>query len=502
MEKKKTGKIIALVVAIVLVAAATTVGVMAATGVFKSNKAKAFELLNQAADKLSWSATGEYVGTSELNESWSEKGVSTNVQISNLQLDSSLELDDLELSKYTLGMDAQHDTKNTKTSAVISLAKGDSKLSMNYYVDSEKIAFTLPELINGKVFKMNLDDMKDSMAENEMPEVNPATLQKFEEDCLDFVKEELEKIHDEITCETLTGDKAGYKLTIPKATMDEVMNDLVTFMTGQEDMVNFINSYVAKMTYKLKEDGSAESTTEFDLMSTLKMAAATVSQYTQDFDFNVYGENGSLTGLETSAAIEEVPVTVSLEFDGEKNNSTVTLKAGVNYDGQDVGVTLTKKDTKADTCVSEFALDVTAAGLSIGTLKLTETINPSDNSYSLDGSLNAMGIEMGSLTANGSIKDMKQGSSVNYVLDDVSLTVDGIKYISFAMDVKMGVLENSSIEPPQGEEVEFKDSTSLEQYSEEIGENAIKIITDWGLLEYVLGSAMTGEGDDSLSLLS
>ena len=61
MEKKKNVKVIVLIVAIAVVLIGTSAGVMFAFGVFSSDKAKAFDLLKQAPEKMMYTSSGEYI---------------------------------------------------------------------------------------------------------------------------------------------------------------------------------------------------------------------------------------------------------------------------------------------------------------------------------------------------------------------------------------------------------------------------------------------------------
>ena len=78
MEKKKSkGKLIALIIAIVVVVGVVTTGiVLAATGtLFGSTKEKAFDLLKQAPEKMTQSAVSKQLGLDELSKAMLEKAL-------------------------------------------------------------------------------------------------------------------------------------------------------------------------------------------------------------------------------------------------------------------------------------------------------------------------------------------------------------------------------------------------------------------------------------------
>lgn len=101
MEKKKSkGKLIALIIAIVVVVGVVTTGiVLAATGtLFGSTKEKAFDLLKQAPEKMTQSAVSKQLGLDELSKAMLEKGMDINYKIKDIQSsDSSVDLSGMEM---------------------------------------------------------------------------------------------------------------------------------------------------------------------------------------------------------------------------------------------------------------------------------------------------------------------------------------------------------------------------------------------------------------------
>lgn len=128
MEKKKSkGKLIALIIAIVVVVGVVTTGiVLAATGtLFGSTKEKAFDLLKQAPEKMTQSAVSKQLGLDELSKAMLEKGMDINYKIKDIQSsDSSVDLSGMEM-----GAGLSLDVNNKKASAKIALSKDGSQLS-------------------------------------------------------------------------------------------------------------------------------------------------------------------------------------------------------------------------------------------------------------------------------------------------------------------------------------------------------------------------------------
>lgn len=476
METKKTGKIIALIVAIVVVVAGVSVGVMAATGVFSSSKQKAFDLLAQVPEKVLYSSIDEYTGAVDMSKEMLEKGGQTGFKISDLTLDSSIAPTGLDLSGFSAELSAKSDKAENKTSMSANIAKGDSKLSLNCYTDKEKVVLSLPELVSGKVFKIDLAAMKDALGSMQAMTTASPEMEEFAEDIEEFFEDEIKKVKDDIDCEKLSGDKNGYKLTVKKESMDTVMNDFVEFLTEHESVVTTINTYMKTLMYA-QTGGMGE---DFDLIKTVKEITSKLSQYTQDFSFEVYHVAGKLTGLQATFMAEMIPFKATVDFEGDKENSTVTMKIMAEQNGQEAGVTLIKKNKKADKYESSCSFDISAAGSSAVTFEMTESVNPSDNSYALDWGINAEGSEVIKLKANGAIKDLKQGSYANLVLDDVSASVNGVEYVKMALDIKIGVADGN-IEAPQGEEVTVKSGTEVLPYMTEAQTALTKIMSDWGI---------------------
>lgn len=478
METKKTGKIVAIIIAAVIIVAGVSVGVMAATGVFSSSKSKAFELLAQAEEKLMYSSVNEYIGVSEMQKEMLEKGGQTSWKVSNLKLDSSIAPTDIDLSEFTAELSAKSSKKDDKSSMSASLAKGDKKFSFDMYVDKEKTVIALPELIEGTVFKLDYEAMRSALGSMAAATASPE-MQKVAEDFAEFFEDEIKKVKDEISCEKLSGDKAGYELVIKKETMNTVMNDFIAFVEEQKTLVDSINSYMGTLA-NLQSASYGELDGNFDLISELKKAAAALSEYTQDFSFSVYGEKNNLTGLETTVTVDSIPVKINVDFAGEQGNSTITMTVSASANGQDAAVTLIKKDTKGDKCETSFTAEITTMNIAIAGISLSESINTSDNAYSLNGSVSEYNNELAKLAVTGQVKDLKPGNYADLVLDEISLSVQGIEFVNMAMDIKMGV-QDGAIEPAQGEEVNVTDMSALLPYLTTAQTSLAKILDDWGI---------------------
>lgn len=489
MEKKKIGKIRVLIAAVVFIIFAASVGVvLAACGVFSSDKQKAFELLSQATERLNDSAVGEYLGMEQLAESLKEKPSMVNVKLSDLDLDKRLAPEKIDLSEFTLEYSNRYDVKAQKVKMDMSLARGSSKLSLDLYGDKDKMVAAVPELINGKAFCFSTETLQSFSPNTNNANLPAEDVRQFEEDLTKFLKEEMEKLKEDVSCDELDNGKEGYQVTITKESMDMIISDFTAFMEGQTKITDSINRYMRAIIYTQQQRGITDSgADQFDFMSSLKDISQKLSQYTQDFTFEVYGENGNLTELKTSGNVRDVPITVSLTFQGEPGNSTAILQIAntAPEETEEVAVTVMKKSMTGETLEDSLSVDVSVRGSSVGTVSLTENFTKADNAYSCTADVSAPGGETAKLKLIGSVKDLKPGSYVDFILDDVSLTtVDstrvGTKLFSLAADIKIGEMDGN-MEPPEGEAVEVKSLADLTPYAVQFQTGISKIMYDWGI---------------------
>ena len=250
MEKKKIGKIRVLIAAVVFIIFAASVGVvLAACGVFSSDKEKAFELLSQATERLNDSAVGEYLGMEQLAESLKEKPSMVNVKLSDLDLDKRLAPEKIDLSEFTLEYSNRYDVKAQKVKMDMSLARGSSKLSLDLYGDKDKMVAAVPELINGKAFCFSTETLQSFSPNTNNANLPAEDVRQFEEDLTKFLKEEMEKLKEDVSCDEMDNGKEGYQVTITKESMDMIISDFTAFMEGQTKITDSINRYMRAIIY-------------------------------------------------------------------------------------------------------------------------------------------------------------------------------------------------------------------------------------------------------------
>ena len=87
------------------------------------------------------------------------------------------------------------------------------------------------------------------------------------------------------------------------------------------------------------------------------------------------------------------------------------------------------------------------------------------------------------MEAEGLVKNLNPGKSVSYELKKVSLGMEGEQLLTMAMDLTLGTLEGE-IEPPAGEEIDMTDDDpKAEEFSEELMQNGISLLSKWGLYD-------------------
>ena len=237
MEKKKSkGKLIALIIAIVVVVGVVATGiVLAATGtLFGSTKEKAFDLLKQAPEKMTQSAVSKQLGLDELSKAMLEKGMDINYKIKDIQSsDSSVDLSGMEM-----GAGLSLDVNNKKASAKIALSKDGSQLSAEAYgsLEEKKAAFSLPELIPNKTFSITASDNESQEALNSISAVL-AVLPDLQETFSDFLEEQGDALYDSTECEKVDN---GYQIKITKVSLDEFVNKFRDYVSSQSETLGKI----------------------------------------------------------------------------------------------------------------------------------------------------------------------------------------------------------------------------------------------------------------------
>lgn len=488
MEKRRSkGKVIALILSIVVVVGLLTTGiVLAATGklsdLFTSDKAKAFQLLSQAPEKMTETAIGEQLGQKELYEAMLEKGIDMNLKVSDMNIPEDEEVD---LSGYSVELDAQVDLSDKKMGGKLAVEKNGTSLSAQGYasLEEKKVAFSLPELIAGKSFSMTATDSESQDTLNQIQEIL-SLLPDLQESFTEYVETQGDALYEATEC---TDIDTGYRLMIPKAAMDQVLNDFKTYLTEEQDTIHTI-----------EENLELPSGT---IYSAINSAIPTFTSYTKDFTFEVYGEDGELTGLQSTIQVDggECRINASFRDSDEQRNVTISL---VLDDGSSAGeITYTLNTKKGDVCEDSIQFVVAADGVTAYSMNTKQTLDlKNNNAYTMDSSIEIMGEGNATVTGRGSIKNLEPGKCVTMAFDEISLSDDlGIK-MSYGMESTLSVLDGE-VAALSGEEVAITPETAesvLKGYASDMQTKLIEVMTSWRLTDLITGSGYGGSSDTDL----
>ncbi len=473
MEAKNRGKgkIAALIAGCVAAVAVVTVTVMAVTGFFRSDKAEAFELLSQMPDKLSRSYISEYIGIEQLGKQCAQKGISQNIRISDLHCKKDVfkgALSSKDLSRYVMQLDILSDSSGQKNKMLLGMTKGEDKISAVAYKDEDKSCIAFPELTGKKLLVIDHDLLQDLIGKKwNSDDTNNQEYEDFGRDFRALIQDEFHDLYDEITVTEEDRDK--YRLMIPNDAMAAVMADCYRFMSEHQDFTRLLDSVLRT-----------------DCLSALKSAESYIRENSSEFTFLVTGKGGNLSQISASVTWQANPFTVTMDFT-EREDAKAVIRVETTWKEEKIQFELVMRDREAEIYEESMELHILIGDISFGNLSYSATIDPKENKYDMELALNAVEKEVGRLQAQGHIKNLNPGKSVSYTLDQVSLSVSGEDIFSAAMDLTIGVLEDS-IEPPEGEEIildqrEDLQNPECQQFTSELVKNGVPLLMKWGIID-------------------
>ena len=475
----KRTKLVALIVAIVVVVLGASAGVMYAFGAFSSDKREAFELLKQLPQKINHSATGDYIGASDMIDAMLDQGMDVSVKCSNVQMDgmekSMLIPESITsaLSKLEFSFGAQLDFDNQKVLLDVGAEANDTNLSLQGYASlaDQKIALAAPELINGKVFTLTGSGV-DEQSQKAQEVIKHLT--ELKDSFKEYIDKQGESIYNGISCETIEN---GYRLTIPKDVTDSTINSLSEYVKENKDGVE-----------SLEEILGAEKGT---FAETLDETLPRLTSETADFSFEVYGNQGKLTGLKTGMKDESGNelLTCNLKFTENGNQSSTVFTADMkDSSGQLAGkMEISVEGTDGDTCEDKITYKVNINDRVTMENSYTIAINKSTNELIVSGGSNQNNVIKTEFSGKGSVKNLTKGKRVTYHLDQFEMTEEyrsqTLLKMSAALEVTEGV-HDGEITAPQGEEVAIDRElidTFENKYFQELSLSLATIMTKWGI---------------------
>ncbi len=492
MEKKKNVKVIVLIVAIAVVLIGTSAGVMFAFGVFSSDKAKAFDLLKQAPEKMMYTSSGEYIGSTEMTKGMLEHGMNLDVKYSNLQISGLPETNNgimSAIAKMEIDLGLQFDMENQKGRFNFGAGANGSNINLQAYASlpDKKLAVAVPELLKDKVFTLTAD--KDS-GQGQIQKVQDALKQvsELKDSFSEHLEEQGEEVYDGTVCEKVDN---GYRLTIPKNVTNDVINSLLNYVEEQKAGVEALESALGV------EKGS--------IASALKQVVPELTKSTADFTFDVYGERGKLTGLKADIKGDSgTEIAFDMTFAENKNQSSMSVAMVVKDSGQNLGkLEMKRNSTEDDRCEDSISYKVTDSdGEVLMDCQSTIALDKSTKAVTLKGNTKSLETEA-EVSAKGSIKNLEKGKCVTYQLDEMKTKTNslaGSQEFTCSAELTQGVLDGE-ITAPKGEEIPINQQllqTFSEKYSQELMLSALDIMSKWGINLNELMNPGAGNGDSAL----
>lgn len=474
MENKKSkGKIIALICSLVVVVGLVTTGVVLAatgalSGLLSSDKEKAFKLLEEVPERLAYSATDEEIGFNELVVNMLEKGIDFDLKISDINTNDS----EVDISGFASDFGMQIDLANKKIGAKIGVGKDGANLTANGYasLDEKQVAFSLPELIPDKVFSMKANDTQDQDAVNRISEIL-ALVPELQDVLEEFVDEQADVLYEGIECTSIPN---GYRLVVPKASMDEVLTKLQAWI-GQQAVIGNIEEKL--------------NMSKGTISAAVGMLVPNLTQYTKDFTFEIYEKDGKLTGLSTTIKVEtvECPISATFNENGERRENTINME--VKENGNSMGkIVYTKRCTNGSLCEDTSKVVVTDKDKELVNFDQRLILDKkNNNAFELNSSMSSNGTRVMSLVSRGNIKNLEKGKCVTLHYDEVKMEQSQMfgesVVASYAMEVTMAVLDGG-ITNISGEEVAITPETAesvFSSYANEAQKNLMAIVEKWGL---------------------
>lgn len=473
MEKKKNGKLIALIIAIVVVVLGASAGVMFAFGVFKSDKAKAFELLKQAPQKISETSANEYMGAQDMTKAMFERGMDMSLKYSDMKV-SGVEENQLAdvLAKLQFDMGLQLDVKNQKGRINLGAGAEGSTISLQAYASlaDKKVSLAAPELLANKVFTLESKEDTDNQQLQKIYDLMEQ-LSELKEDFDDYMEEQGDSLYEGITCEKIA---QGYRLTIPKDVTNDVINSFSDFVQEQKACVEILEELCGA------EKGSVDAA--------LKEILPQLTAGTADFSFDVLGEKGKLTGLKANVKDKSgVDVTCNATFAEDGDKSSMNLSITVVNGGQTLAKVEMKRDSvEGDRCKDTVAYKVTGANEAVMMdTNSTIEIDKATNAFTMTGSSHAEDADS-EVTAKGSIKNLEKGKCVTYQFDELKIKTEsllGTQEFSCAAEITESVLDGEIV-APKGEEIAINEElmqTFAEKYGQEATLSLFTTLSKWGI---------------------
>lgn len=474
--KKILGGVLLGILAVVLAA-----GILKVTGILKNSEADALALLAQLPDKISKSYEDEFLGTEAFEEKSREKGSVTSIKLANVKVNKEV-ADNMSsiipsvgnaalfLNTFrdcTCSVDIASDEQQGLRKVSGTLYKGDTKLQAEVYAEGDTLQYVLPEILPGKVI---------SQENNVMGNKKKEQLQK---EFTEFLLNEYDKTKDDISCRKSRETTESYEFIISSSTLSIWVQDFVEFLKAENEIAAITN-YIGK----LNGQGG-----EYDGVSALEDLAEQLSKESAEYRLCVRGSEGELTSVSFGTKAEEAafPAELTVSVSEEENASTVKLiyeRKGADGNSR---WEITRRNGKSDVYENEFDVVIRTNQTSIA-VNTMQVVNPSDHSYNAETTIKWHGTKVADIVVDGSVKDIVEGESIHYILDDVTVSVGDKEFLTMAVDVQNKLLDYK-LEKPEGEEVKSTEITDV--MKQEIAANTTKKFLEFEFNKAFLGNVLS-----------
>lgn len=450
---KKYGVTILLIFCMFLFVGGATAGILALIGAFGPSDADVLELFSQIQERTGWSSVDDYTGRRAVLDTFTDQGGSLNVKV-------------LDADGYKWEYERMYDVEHGRTGSTVAVSRDEDEISLIRCMDDDGMWVAFPELLEGKVFHMSAQSGEDivqvsgTVFDSSVTAAGISASGKMTND-LEVIRALKSAIQ-----EGLSGLSGEMEVTDAERNLLEDSETRGYRVNVDKDAINDLIKNVAEVLNAQEND-------------TVKKAAEWLERLHIPTDTVVYlfAQKDTLTRAEFTLTTNRGIYRFTMKFAGEKGDSSAVFHLSGKNNEKPFSMIFKKKDKKKSGCRTEYRFRMMLDKKQICSLRVSEQIGSEDSSYELRGSLEWKNTgKKYDLKADGKIKDLKMGSCVSFIFDDVSLYDDD--GVVMATEAQIGLdADEGSLEPPQGDRIEVTSDTTRQQlqaYDEEIKENARK----------------------------
>lgn len=460
---KKYGVTILLIFCMLLFVGGATAGILALIGAFGPSDADVLELFSQIQERTGWSSVDDYTGRKTVLDTFTDQGGSVDVKIS-------------DVDGYKWEYERMYDVDNGRTGSTIAVSRDEEEISVIRCMDEDEMWVALPELLEGRVFHMSTQNGEDivhssgAVSGSSVSSVTAAGISASARITNDLegvralksaIQEGLSDLSGKMEVTDVErnllvdSETRGYRVNVDKDALNDLIKNVAEVLSGQEN-------------------------------DTVKKAGEWLDRLHVPTDAVIclFAQKETLTRAELTLTTNRSIYRLTMKFAGKKGDSSVIFHLSGKNNEKPFSMTLKKTDKKKSDCQTEYRFRMTLDKKQICSLRVSEKIGSEDSSYEFRGSLERKNTgQKYDLRADGKIKDLKMGSCVSFILDDVSLYDSDGLVMATAAQIGLDA-DEESLEPPQGDVIEVTSDTTRQQlqvYDEEIKENARKKLKRIGM---------------------